>query len=82
MISQPCSCVYGSILQNGGRCGRSVSEYTDDFTGYIPVFMAVAFHWRANYVKAHGMISQPCSCVYGSILQNGGRCGRSVRVHR
>ena len=44
-----------------------VSEYTDDFTGYIPVFMAVAFHWRkvwADYVKAHGMISQPCSCVY------------------
>ena len=53
MISQPCSCVYGSIVQNGGRCGRSVSEYTDDFTGYIPVFMAVAFHWRADYVKAH-----------------------------
>ena len=56
MISQPCSCVYGSILQNGGRCGRSVSEYTDDSTGYIPVFMAVAFHWRkvwADYVKTH-----------------------------
>ena len=33
-----------------------VSECTDDFTGYIPVFMAVAFHWRkvwADYVKAH-----------------------------